>query len=259
MIDLHTHILAGLDDGPQEWKQAVQMCAVAYQDGIRTIVATPHILPGLFDYPPHVILEKIQHLQTLLAQEGIAVTILPGSEIHVDPDLRRKVEEKQVLSLNQTAYILLEFSFAKLPPAVEQTITQLVTQGIIPIIAHAERTVEIQKDPNKLHALVNRGAFTQVTAMSLTGEFGKAAQKCGEILLQHNLCHIIASDAHSPYRRPSRLSPGVEVAAKLIGEERARAMVTTIPQAVLKGEQITAPLPEIYTARRSWVFFGSGI
>ncbi len=255
MIDLHAHILPYLDDGPKEWTQAVHMCKIAAQDGISTIVATPHILPGIYEYPPQVILQKIELLENLLQQEGITVGILPGSEIHVDPDLVSKLTAKQLLSINQTSYILLEFSFTLLPPSVEQFMQHLLSHHIIPIIAHAERNAEIQNDPNRLYSLTKQGALVQVTAMSLTGEFGKAAKKCGEILLQHKLCHIIASDAHSPHRRPPLLTPGVEAAAQLIGAEEALAMVTTIPQAVIKGEQIPVPPPELYNPARRWSFF----
>ncbi|RMF87423.1 MAG: tyrosine protein phosphatase [Nitrospinota bacterium] len=247
MIDTHTHILAALDDGPQTWNQAIEMCYMAYEDGIRTIVATPHILPGIFVYPPQVILEKLAYLQTLLQEERLDITLLPGAELHADPDLLTKIQKQQVLSLNHTSYILLEFSFSRFPPRVEEYVGTFIHQGITPIIAHAERIKEVQAHPQKLSPLVRRGALVQVTSMSLTGGFGPAAQRCAALLLQHNLCHIIASDAHSLQRRPPLLTPGVDVAAQLIGETRARAMVTTIPQAVVRGERVKnlLPLPSI--------------
>ena len=245
MIDLHTHILAEIDDGAQRMSDSLEMAKIAVSDGIKTVVATPHSARLPTDSPAAEIGRRVESLQKELADHGIELEIVPGSENYVTPDLARRAEEGRALTLGTSNYLLVELPFQGYSPYAEQVLFELQVMGLVPIIVHPERSAAFQEDPNLLYKLVERGMLAQITGASLTGAFGPLAKRAAEAFTLRNLAHVIASDAHSPQSQLTTpvLSPGVEAAARLVGEEHARAMVTTIPQAILRGEKVeVAPL-----------------
>jgi protein-tyrosine phosphatase len=244
VIDIHTHILAGLDDGPKTWEESLEMCRIALRDGVRTMVATPHITPVVYENRTDTIRPKVETLRALLKEQDIALDIRMGSEVWVDFDLLSEVGKGTIpLPGAGGRVLLLHFPFQLIPPNSQQVIINLKVKGITPIITHPERHLRIQEDPNLLYELISAGALSQITAMSLTGGFGEKARRSALHLLQLNLAHIIASDAHSARGRVPVLSAGVKAAADVVGEARATAMVTTIPEALLDGEEPDIPLP----------------
>lgn len=252
MVDIHSHILPGIDDGAQDWDQALAMCRMALSHGITTMVATPHIIAEVFENTPEVILGRCEALQKRLEAQGMGLKILPGSETHLDMRVLEWSHNSSLLTLNHGRYLLLELPTALFPPHLERFTDRLMERGVIPIIAHAERNVGVQADPNKLYPLVRRGVLTQITAQSLTGGFGRGAKRGAEILLRCHLCHVIATDAHSTTGRPPVLAAGVERACAIVGDELAHAMVTSIPAAVIHNEAVHVPLAERYQRRFSW-------
>jgi len=162
------------------------------------------------------------------------------------------LQNGSLLTLNHGRYLLLELPMALFSPHLEPFIDRLLEQGVIPIIAHAERNLGVQANPNKLHPLVQRGVLTQITAQSLTGGFGRSARRCADILLRCHLCHVIATDAHSTTGRPPILVAGVERAQAVVGDELAHAMVTSIPAAIVHNELVHIPPPERYQRRFGW-------
>ena len=271
MIDLHTHILPKLDDGAKTFEESVQMCQVGYKDGTRVIVATPHILKGVYQNDRSTILAKVQELNTALMQCGFQnsefgmknldgeisrglnselrtpnseLRILPGSDVHFSSDILQCYEREEIVTVNdQGRYLMIEFAFQGIPHQAEEVLFQLLVRGIIPIITHPERNFEIAKRPARYYEMIRMGCLGQVTAMSLTGEFGTGVKRIAGKLLSHRLIHFIASDAHSINGRPAILSSGVREAEKIVGKEEARRMVTEYPKAVIEGRRPNIPEP----------------
>ncbi len=271
MIDLHSHILFGIDDGPKVIEESIQMCRIGYQDGIRTIVATPHILPGIYKNDRSTILSKLHELNKALVKFGVqssefgvknsqpksssqlltanchlpsAIQILPGSDVHFSSDILQLYEGGEIVTVNdQGRYLMIEFAFQGIPYQAEEVLFQLLTKGVIPIISHPERNMEIGERPKRYYEMIRMGCLGQVTAMSLTGDFGSGVRRIAEKLLSKRLIHMIASDAHSTDGRPPILSAAVKSAEKIAGKEEAIRMVTEYPQAILEGRRPNVPDP----------------
>ena len=246
MIDLHNHILFGIDDGPKAIEESIQMCRIGHQDGIRTIVATPHILPGIYQNNRSTILNKVQELQSAICHlpSAMELKILPGADVHFSSDILHRYEEGEIVTVNdQGRYLMIEFAFQGVPYQAEEVLFKLLTKGITPIISHPERNMEIGERPKRYYEMIRIGCLGQVTAMSLTGDFGTGVRRIAEKLLSKRLIHIIASDAHSADGRPPILSAAVKAAEKIVGKEEAMRMVTEYPQAILEGNRPNIPEP----------------
>lgn len=259
MIDLHAHILPRLDDGAESLEESVEMCRISYGDGVRTIVATPHILPGVYRNNRSAILAKTQELNEAIRKFGVkppdprtqqlndptdAFRIVPGADVHFSPNLLQLCENGEVVTVNDDGrYLMVEFDFMSLPYQGEEVLFQLISHGIIPVITHPERNYEIARNPKRYYQMINMGCLGQVTAMSLTGEFGPEVKRVAERLLVARLVHFIASDTHSARERPPLLSPAVREAEKKIGREEAQKMVAEYPRAVLEGRRPDVPPP----------------
>ncbi|MCK5534449.1 tyrosine protein phosphatase [bacterium] len=233
MIDLHSHILPELDDGAKTVEEALQMCRIAEADGITTIVATPHSMNGIYLNKKETVCRKVDEFNNTLKKEEININVLPGLDLHLYPELILHLKEGKILTLNNHGcYLIIEFPEV-ISSHIESVCFNLQVLGVIPVISHPERNYFFRKNPQVLQGFVNRGALVQVTAMSITGEFGKEAEKAVKNFLKKNLVHIIATDAHSIDRRPPLLSSAVKVAAKIVGKEQAWRMVTTIPEKII--------------------------
>lgn len=258
MYDLHCHILPGVDDGPESLEEALAMARLAVHGGTQVVVATPHGFElGKLKHKEEVLLQVAQ-LQRRLEEEEIPLRVVPGVENYLTPDLPQQLADGRAFTLDDTRYCLIEFPLFQRSPFTEQVLFDLQVRGLTPIIAHPERYLAFQQDQSLLERLVQRGMLAQLTAGSLLGTFGEKVRKTARALLERRLVHVIASDAHSP--RPPRtplLEPGLEVASKLVGPERAWAMVTTLPAAVLANQEVTVEPPEPVSSRRSWFFWRS--
>jgi len=234
VIDIHCHILPGLDDGPKTDEEALSMCEVAADDGVKTIVATPHTGREVYQTSAEDVLAGVSHLNGLLGKKGIPINILPGHDVYVHPEIIENIKKKKVLTVNDNGkYIILELPVQSVPFYVEKVVLDLKAIGVTGIISHPERNYHIQKNTGVLEKLVSSGALVQLTALSLTGGFGAPAQRTAVSLIHKGLAHIIASDGHSTEERPPVLSPAVKEAAKFIGEERALEMVNAKPREII--------------------------
>ena len=253
MIDLHTHVLPGLDDGAQSLEEALAMVRVALADGVSCLVATPHDT-GFAPYDIGKVKAVTAQLQKAIGIYGLSLCVVVGSELYAVPDLAQRLRAGECLTLGGSQYPLLEFPLMDLPLCTEQLLFELRVAGFRPIIAHPARNEVFRRDPNRLCELIEKGALAQLTASALTGHFGKSVQEAAYVFLEHNLVHFLASDAHDPEHRPPRLSEGVARAAEIIGGEKAKAMVTTRPQAVLADERLDIGSPRRYRPRRYWLW-----
>ena len=246
MIDLHCHILPYLDDGPQSPEESLSMAKEAVEDGISVITATPHTLNGVYLNPAQKITKSVAALQDLLVKNNIPLQMCLGADVHLCPDMLAHIESGEAMTINNAGkYLLLEFPAQSIPPGAKDEIFRLKLNGITPIITHPERNLMIQKDIHILYEFVNLGALSQVTAMSITGDFGPIVRNCVQELLERRLAHIIASDAHSPDDRPPLLSEALEEAADMLESyEEAEQMVTLVPAAIIAGEGVEIQEPE---------------
>ena len=238
MIDIHTHILPTIDDGPTTMTESLEMCRIAVNDGIKKMIATPHVQNGMYDLDANKVLEKIHLLNQLVKQEGLDLVIFPGAEVHLSDRLldAEILKESSILTLNGgKKYILLEFPFQWVPSGTEHVIFKLRSMGFTPILPHLERNFKIQRDPYMLRHFAEMGAILQVTAQSITGDFDAAPMKCALWMLKNNLVHVIASDAHSPAGRPPILTKALKVVSDKLGEEAAKKMVLDHPGMILEG------------------------
>ena len=245
MIDLHCHIIPGVDDGPELQEESLVMARRAVEDGIHTIVATPHTLNGIYINPVKEVTSKVANLQAILSKNHIKLQLYMGADVYLCPHMLERIESGDAGTINNARkYILLEFPLQTMPPGVKDEIFSLKLNGITPIISHPERNPVIQHNIDILYELVCMGALCQVTAMSITGDFGGMVMQCAERLLTYRLVHVIASDAHSAERRPPVLSQAVEAASETMGSyEDAERMVTDVPASILSGAMPEVPEP----------------
>lgn len=233
MIDIHCHILPGIDDGPKTMDESVLMARMAAEDGITKIVATPHINFELTS--PGEIKSMVLNLNQRLVDEGIGISVFPGADVSavIDPALL------SVYTVNDSRYVLVEFPHGHIPASARQTVFALVTAGLRPIITHPERNRSVISDPDLISGLIESGALVQVTAGSITGEFGRQVLKCAESLLKMRFVHFIATDAHSSTRRPPLLSEAVRLAGRVMGEHEVFALVRQNPEAVISDGHVS--------------------
>jgi len=246
MIDLHTHILPGLDDGARTLDESIQMCWISYGDGVRTIVATPHTLNGVYINDRATILTKVQELNSAIRnpQSAIPLRILPGADVRFCEGILLQLDQGNVTTVGDRGQFLsIEFPFQWIPYRAEDILFQLMARGIIPIISHPERNLEILDRPKRYYEMIRMGCLGQVTAMSLTGKFGHGIRKIVERFIKKRLVHIIASDAHSINGRPPILSEALRAAEKIVGKEEAWKMVSDYPRAILEGRRPKVPEP----------------
>ncbi|MDY6972330.1 MAG: CpsB/CapC family capsule biosynthesis tyrosine phosphatase [Thermodesulfobacteriota bacterium] len=245
VIDLHCHILHGTDDGAETVEDSLSMAKKAVKDGIHTIVATPHTLNGVYSNSVHEVNSRVVELQDALTYEGIDLKVCPGADVHLCPRLNERIQNGDAGTVNNTGkYVLLEFPLQTIPPSVKGEIFDLKVNGITPIITHPARHPVIQHDMDLLYELVCMGALCQITAMSITGDFGEDVMRCAERLLKHRMVHVIASDAHSPEKRPPELSRAVDAAAETMGSvDEAEHMVKELPARIIAGDAVEVPDP----------------
>jgi protein-tyrosine phosphatase len=241
MIDLHCHILPGVDDGARSFTEAVAMCRLAAQDGCEAMVATPHQRRGEWWNADRGHLAALaDQLQT---QVGPGFRVYLGGEIHVDSEVLEEIEKLPaggVLPLAGSRYLLIEFDSLGTEAEGVHLIHELVVAGWRPIVAHPEFIPWLAGDLELVARLTALGAATQVTAMSVTGDFGRRPQSDTWALLDAGLVHFLASDSHDTRRRPPGLRRAHDLIAERWGERTARRLAADNPRAVVENR----PLPE---------------
>ena len=240
MIDLHNHLLPGIDDGAKKVEETLEFLRIARRDGVRVVVATPHMKPGVYDNHRETILQRVALVrEAARGDEAEGVTLLPGAEVYYTADLAARARAGELLTVGDRGrHLLLELPYQQVPMHVDDSIFQLRLLGITPLMAHPERVAYYLDDIERVAASVRLGALTQVTACSLTGKFGDKARQFALAMLERNLIHVLATDSHDVRYRPPILSEAVRTAAAIVGEAGARRMVEDTPQAILDGKDI---------------------
>ncbi len=241
MVDLHCHILPGLDDGPDSIEESVTMAESAIADGISHVVATPHSSDAyFFDYA-----QVRSRRDELQARMGGRLKLATGCDFHLSPEnlesLRRNAS---FYCINQRNYLLVEFNEVSIPPSLDHTLHELQLAGLRPVITHPERNTILRTHPEKIKRWVRQGCFVQVTGGALTGGFGPGSQKDALQWIGQGLIHFVASDAHNMRRRPLRLQPAFDVVSDHFGVEKARALFLENPLAAFEGRELPH-IPEV--------------
>ncbi len=246
MIDLHCHMLPGIDDGAPNLEVALAMARAAVKDGIKTTACTPHIYPGLYENSQSLIAKAIADFELELIRHNIPLNLTIGADTHLVPDLLLGIQQGRIPTLAHSRFLLLEPPHHVAPPRFEESVFQLLAAGIVPVITHPERLTWIETHYSKMASLVNAGAWMQITSGSLTGRFGRRPKYWAERMVDERLVHILATDSHHIDKRPPFLAEGRDAAAQRCGEAEARNMVEVRPRAILddlpKAE--IPPLPE---------------
>ncbi|TDM12068.1 tyrosine-protein phosphatase [Macrococcus lamae] len=222
MIDIHNHILFGIDDGAQNAEETLAMARAAVAEGITNIIATPHHRIGVYEnYGPKII-ELTAQVNELIQSHHIPLTVHPSQEIRIYGDLIDDLKNGKALPLMKDApYVLIEFPSHEVPIYTEQLFTKMALEGYVPVIAHPERNSELQKNPNKLAALIELGALCQVTSGVVVGRLGDYSQSIAEMMMKHKMIHFIASDAHNVSGRNFFMKECFEFIEDHYGSEQA--------------------------------------
>ena len=243
MIDLHSHILPGVDDGARTSEESVEIARAAVADGIDGIAATPHVRD---DYPtdPGTMERRVEEVRAALAAAGVPLQVYTGGEIAFDRLAELAPDDRRRFGLGgNPGYLLVEFPYYGWPLGLADDLFRVQVAGCTPVLAHPERNAEVQAAPERLEAIVEAGTLVQVTAASLDGRLGRTARDAGLQLIELRCAHLIASDAHHPGIR----AVGMAAAAEAVGDEALAHWLTDgVPRALVEG----AELPERPEPRR---------
>lgn len=258
LIDLHCHLLPGLDDGAVDRAESIEMAYQAYSEGVITIACTPHRYPGLYPNTTAKIRNACHALQQELQARALPIQLVVGGDLHLTPQLLDEVRRGIAPTLNNSRYLLLELPHHLCPQQWLSQLQDFLHAGYIPLLTHPERLSWLNEHSmQQLYQALRLGAWLQITGDALFGRFGRRAQYWADYLLGEGLVHVIASDAHDTLARPPRLQAAYERAAALLGPEEAEQLLSLRPQAILDNHppQAIAPPPGLarpaHSLRRS--------
>jgi protein-tyrosine phosphatase len=244
MIDLHCHILPGIDDGARDLNVSLDMARAFVADGVSVVACTPHILPGLYENNGPGIRQAVAGLQARLDEAGIPLIVVPGADNHIVPDFVAGLRSGHLLPLANSRYVLVEPPHHVAPQRMDELFFSIQVAGYVPILTHPERLSWIAHHYDTIRRLIAAGVWMQITVDSLTGAFGRNPLYWASKMLDEGGVHVLATDAHDTVKRPPRLSQGFEAAARRVGENEAVNLVLTRPRAVLENVPPTAvPVP----------------
>jgi protein-tyrosine phosphatase len=256
MIDIHCHILPCLDDGANDLSETLEMAKRAAEEGITKIIATPHYKKREYENSKKKILQAVEMVNREISQANIPITILPGQEPRIDGELLQDYNKGEILSLNNGGrYLFVEFPSGHVPRYAEQLLFDIQLNGLTPVIVHPERNSEILENPDLLYRFVKNGACTQITASSVTGHFGKKIKKFSMQLVEYNLTHFLASDAHNLSTRPFRLKEAYDVLVKEYGVA-ADYYFRENAELLIESKTVIRDTPERIKQRKLFGLFG---
>ncbi|MFC0187163.1 tyrosine-protein phosphatase [Fictibacillus aquaticus] len=253
MIDIHCHILPGVDDGPAEMSEAIELAEHAVQEGITTIIATPHH-NSRYSNNKSKILDEVQRLNKALTDRNIPLNVLPGQEIRIIGEFLNAYETDELLTVNNgNQYVLVELPFSEVPHYTEQLLFDIQLKGLVPVIVHPERNTELMNNPDRLYKLVKNGALTQITSGAYVGKLGRKVKSFSRKIIEHNLAHFIASDAHDIHKRGFYLRQAYEQIQKEFGTS-TRYYFEENAELLTAGKNVMKEVPEKFK-KRSFAWF----
>ena len=253
MIDLHCHLLPGVDDGSRTMEDALELARAAVANGIHTSVLTPHIYPGVFDNQRSSLLPVFAEYRQALWEAGIPLDVRLGGEVHLHPDvfdIFARGELPMIGGLNGKKMMLLELPDGAIPHGSDVACRMFADQGVHWLIAHPERNKAVMRNPDIIKPFVDMGCMLQLTAASVVGAFGRSAGQTAHTLLTRGLAHVVASDAHNLAHRPPRMGEarrylsqhfGMGIAYRLTEENPARILAERVAE---PGEELPLAQPQ---------------
>jgi protein-tyrosine phosphatase len=238
VIDLHCHLLPGIDDGPGTLDEALAMARLAVAGGITEARVTPHLHVGRWDNDLARIEAAVQAYRAELGKAGIPLRLGFAAEVRLDYEIIPLIEAGRVPFLGELdghKVLLLEFPHSHVPVGADKFVAWLLNRRIRPMLAHPERNKDLMRDPARLETFVDAGCLLQLTADSLTGGFGETCAARAREFLELGWVTVLASDAHDTVDRPPRLAPGRDAAAGIVGEEAARRLTQDTPLRIISG------------------------
>ncbi len=238
MIDLHCHLLPGIDDGPETLAEALEMARIAVANGIEEACVTPHMHPGRWDNDLAKIAAAVDSYRAALAEARIPLMLGFAAEVRLEYDVLPLIEAGRVPflgTLDGYQVMLLEFPHSHVPVGADKFVTWLLARSIRPLIAHPERNKDLMRDPARIEPFVKVGCLLQLTADSVAGAFGELSALRAREFLERGWVSVLASDAHDTVNRPPRIAPGRNAAAQIVGEEEAMRMAHGTPLRIVRG------------------------
>jgi len=243
MIDIHCHLLPGIDDGASSLEQSLHMARLAVEEGITHAVLTPHICPGRWENTTAIIASATETFRHALAGEGIPLQVEYAAEVRISDQIFSLLAADDIPFLGEWEgyrVMLLEFPHTHILPGTDKLVDWLIRQGIRPLIAHPERNRELMQKPDKLRPLLDKGCLAQLTCASITGRFGADARAAAEYYIRENLITLIASDAHNTSTRPPAMAAAREAIGELVGEDVATRLAIEAPARLVSARFATA-------------------
>lgn len=253
MIDIHCHILPNVDDGSESLEESIEMAKIAESEGITRIVNTSHCHFDFKYKKGNELKLELEKFNQALKEENINIEVLLGNELYYTSDLIERFDELDFFSMNNSKYILMEFSPINFPKNIEDVIYEIKIRGYIPIIAHAERYKQVQEDVNIVLDCIKEGALIQVNASSILGKNGEKAEDTSKKLLDNNMVHFVATDAHSSNRRRPLIKDSYNYILKNYGKEVAEKLFIENPTSVIENRDINILNPTKYEEKRSFL------
>ncbi len=260
MVDIHCHILPGLDDGADTLETSLQMAEMAIAEGVTHVVGTPHA-NSQYKFDPELIRLRRDELQSAV---GGRLTVATGCDFHLSYENLQDLQiNPQKYTINQKNYLLVEFADFAIPPSMDDTMHQLQLAGLSPIITHPERNSLLRAQPERMYRWLHQGCYAQITALSILGRFGSAAQNRAEEWLDSGRIHFVASDAHNLQGRPLQLRAAYDKVAERRGDAVAQALFQDNPLAAFEGRSLPyepeqadpSAKPSQYRRRKRFIFF----
>lgn len=252
MIDIHCHLLPHLDDGAATMDESLEMARIAANQGIHTVIATPHHQNGKYENPADSVREAVRQLNDRLVSEGIPLQVLPGQEIRITSRLLDELEAGRLLPLGDTRYMLIELTDPFDLRSLTELVHELKVKDYVPVLAHPERHPDLNRHPEWFEKLMEQGVLGQVTTHSLTGRFGKPIQRTALRMCRSGMIHLMATDAHNPYLRSFDLLNAYREAEREIGTEYAD-LLRRNAEALLRNETVQGA-SQTRRLRKAWFF-----
>ena len=247
---MHCHILPGIDDGASDLEEALEMARIAESEGIKKIVNTSHFHPEFKYTMGEELVEAINSFNVALKANKIDLEVLIGNEIYYTDEIIEELHNLNFHTLNNSKYLLIEFSPMNVPKNLADVVYEVKLKGYIPVLAHVERYNNIIENPNIIYDCIKEGAIIQVNASSILGKHGKEIKKVSDILLDNNMIHIVASDAHGSERRRPQLREAYEFVKNKYSEETADNLFKNNQSLIIENKDIIIPRASMYEEKR---------
>lgn len=255
MIDMHCHIVPGVDDGAKDMEMSMEIARLYADNGFKKVINTSHFLGEGNGSTRFELEESFKRLNEQLETEGIGLEVLPGNELYMSMDIVNDLESGRALTLNNSRYVLIELPSSDFPLYTEDILYELQIKGYKPIIAHPERNRRIISDPNLLVDLINKGNLAQMNYHSLEGMYGKDVMKTADSLLKNRLFHFLGTDTHSNGRRSPNVSKIIKLIETKVGKDYLKELTVVNPTMVINNEEIEVEIKDIKKKARLFNIF----